>query len=129
MDLPRSRAAAAVAALSLVVGGGAATAARLATHAGPQSDGTAVTPVGFKVTPAGTQTTLGDLPLTTALSPDGRTMLVSNDGQGTQSLQVVDTATSTWRNSVRTTGIVADGSDIFLPPAWVIVPALPVRAL
>jgi YVTN family beta-propeller protein len=46
------------------------------------------------VTPAGSQTTLGDLPLSTALSPDGKTLLVSNDGQGTQSLQVVDTATS-----------------------------------
>ena len=94
MDLPRSRAAAAVATLALVVTGGAATAARLATQAGPRPDGTAITPVGFKVTPAGKQTTLGDLPLTTALSPDGETLLVSNNGQGTQSLQVVDTATS-----------------------------------
>ena len=94
MDLPRSRAAAAVATLALVVTGGAAAAARLATQAGPRPDGTAITPVGFKVTPAGTQTTLGDLPLSTALSPDGQTLLVSNDGQGTQSLQVVDTATS-----------------------------------
>ena len=94
MDLPRSRATAVLGALALVAAGGAATAAQLATHAGPRPNGTAVTPVGFKVTPAGTQTPLGDLPLTTALSPDGKTMLVSNDGQGTQSLQVVDTATS-----------------------------------
>ena len=94
MKLPRSRAAAGVGVLALVVAGGAATAAQLTTHAGPTEDGNAVTPVGFKVTPAGTQTTLGDLPLTTALSPDGKTLLVSNDGQGKQSLQVVDTATS-----------------------------------
>ena len=94
MDLPRSRATAVLGAIALVAAGGAATAAQLATHAGPRPNGTAVTPVGFKVTPAGTQTPLGDLPLTTALSPDGKTMLVSNDGQGTQSLQVVDTATS-----------------------------------
>ena len=94
MNLPRSRATAVIGVLALVAAGGAATAAQLAIHAGPRPDGTAVTPVGFKVTPAGTQTTLGDLPLTTALSPDGKTMLVSNDGQGTQSLQVVDTATS-----------------------------------
>jgi YVTN family beta-propeller protein len=94
VDLPRSRAAAAVATLALVVTGGAAAAVRLAIQAGPRPDGTAITPVGFKVTPAGKQTTLGDLPLTTALSPDGETLLVSNDGQGTQSLQVVDTATS-----------------------------------
>ncbi|MGZ4489891.1 MAG: alkaline phosphatase family protein [Nocardioidaceae bacterium] len=95
MELPRhSRLAAGVGALALVVAGGAATAAQLTTHAGPSGDGTAVTPVGFRVTPAGSQTTLGDLPLNTALSPDGKTMLVSNDGQGTQSLQVVDTSTS-----------------------------------
>ncbi|MGZ4654604.1 alkaline phosphatase family protein [Oryzihumus sp.] len=74
-----------------VIGGGAAfaTASRLA---GPRPDGTAVTPVGFRVTPAGDQTRLGDLPLTSALSPDGRHLLVSNDGQGTQSLQLVDAA-------------------------------------
>jgi YVTN family beta-propeller protein len=81
-----------LAALALV--GGAATAATMRLQAGPAGDGTAVTPVGYQVTPAGDQTTLGDLPLATALSPDGKTMLVSNDGQGTQSLQVVDTATS-----------------------------------
>ncbi len=50
---------------------------------------------GYDVRPAGTQTTLGDLPLGSALSPDGSLLVVSNDGQGTQSLQVVDTATST----------------------------------
>ncbi|MGZ6793007.1 MAG: beta-propeller fold lactonase family protein, partial [Mycobacteriales bacterium] len=79
---------------ALAVAGGAATAATMTKHAGPSGDGTAVTPLGYRVTPAGDQTTLGDLPLATALSPDGKTMLVSNDGQGTQSLQVVDTATS-----------------------------------
>ncbi len=96
MELSRHpRAVAALAATALVVAGGAATAAQLATHAGPSGDGTALTPGGYRVTPAGTQTELGDLPLGTALSPDGSTLLVSNDGQGEQSLQVVDTATST----------------------------------
>ncbi|MGI8523408.1 MAG: YncE family protein, partial [Nocardioides sp.] len=94
MKLPRSRTAVALAALGLVVAGGVATAATTARRVGPSGDGTAVTPVGFRVTPAGAQTTLGDLPLATALSPDGETLLVSNDGQGSQSLQVVDTATS-----------------------------------
>jgi DNA-binding beta-propeller fold protein YncE len=61
-------------------------------HAGPRSDGTAVTPVGFVVTPAGDQTNVGDLPLGAAASPDGRLLVISNDGQATQSVQVIDTA-------------------------------------
>jgi YVTN family beta-propeller protein len=73
--------------------GGTALAVGL-QHAGPGPDGTAVTPIGFTVTPAGQQTNLGDLPLAAASSPDGRWLVVSNDGQGTQSLQVVDTVTS-----------------------------------
>jgi YVTN family beta-propeller protein len=72
--------------------GGTALAVGL-QHAGPKSDGTAVTPIGFTVTPAGQQTNLGDLPLGAVSSPDGRWLVVSNDGQGAQSLQVVDTAT------------------------------------
>jgi YVTN family beta-propeller protein len=49
--------------------------------------------VGFVVTPAGRQNPLGDLPLGSALSPDGHWLAVSNDGQGTQSLQLVNTDT------------------------------------
>ncbi len=73
-----------------LVGGAAAANGWL--RAGPRGDGTAVTPVGQPVTPVGHQTTLGDLPLGVAASPDGRHLLVSNDGQGVQSLQVVDVA-------------------------------------
>ncbi|MCM3569930.1 bifunctional YncE family protein/alkaline phosphatase family protein [Neobacillus mesonae] len=57
---------------------------------GPKTDDTAVTPHGWEVTPAGTQVTLGDFPMGGALSPDHRYLIVSNDGQGEQSLQVVD---------------------------------------
>jgi YVTN family beta-propeller protein len=60
---------------------------------GPRPDGAAVLPSGYAVTPAGQQTPLGDLPLAAAASPDGHWLVVSNDGQGTQSLQVIDTAT------------------------------------
>ncbi len=73
-----------------LVGGGAAAAVGIV--AGPKGDGTAITPTGQKVTPAGQQTTLGDLPLNSALSPDGKRLLVTNNGQGTQSLQLVDPA-------------------------------------
>jgi acid phosphatase len=59
---------------------------------GPQPDGTAINPHGWFLTPAGQQVHLGDKPLGMALSPDGKTLVVSNDGQGTQSLQVIDRA-------------------------------------
>ncbi len=88
-----ARRATGVAAATFLLGGAVAAAATF-RHAGPQGDGTAITPVGYRVTPAGTQTNLGDLPLALRLSPDGSMLLVSNDGQGTQSLQVVDPATS-----------------------------------
>ncbi|MBU8920052.1 beta-propeller fold lactonase family protein [Bacillus sp. FJAT-29953] len=60
---------------------------------GPQENGTAVTPHGWIVTPSGKQVTLGDFPMGGALSPDHRYLIVSNDGQGEQSLQVVDVQT------------------------------------
>src|ERR1700730_8899276 len=60
---------------------------------GPKPDGTAVTPQGWNVTPAGKQVQLGDRPYGMAKSPDGRTILVSNNGVGTQSLMVVDAQT------------------------------------
>jgi YVTN family beta-propeller protein len=65
------------------------------TRVGPRNDRTAVVPTGHRVTPTGRQTALGDLPLGQVLSPDGRTLLVSNDGQGEQSLQVVDVVSGT----------------------------------
>src|SRR5262249_25135294 len=44
------------------------------------------------VSPAGTQTALGERPFGIALSPDGKFLAVSNDGVGTQSIMVVDRA-------------------------------------
>jgi YVTN family beta-propeller protein len=79
---------------AVVVFGSTVAAAAPDGLVGPRPDGAAITPVGYRVTPAGQQTNLGDLPLAMRLSPDGKTLLVSNDGQGQQSLQVVDPATS-----------------------------------
>jgi YVTN family beta-propeller protein len=59
--------------------------------AGPRADGTGVTPNGWIVDPAGTQLQVGGRPYGLALSPDGGRLLLSNDGQGTQSLMSVDT--------------------------------------
>jgi YVTN family beta-propeller protein len=61
-------------------------------HAGPQGDGTAYTSYGWRVTPNGAQTALGERPYGSALSPDGKHLLVSNDGTGDQSLMVIDAA-------------------------------------
>ncbi len=96
------------------LGAGIAVAGVPHKQAGPASDGTAITPVGYRVTPAGTQTPLGDLPLAVRLSPDERSMLVSNDGQGTQSLQLVDVATSTVRQTIPYTS----PASLFTGLAW-----------
>jgi YVTN family beta-propeller protein len=84
----------AAAGLVVVLAAGAGTAAAIsADHAGPQGDGTGITPVGWRVTPVGQQTTLGSLPTTSALSPDGSELLVLNAGDyPIESLQVIDTA-------------------------------------
>ncbi len=47
----------------------------------------------WTITPAGGETRLGDLPMNSVLSPNGHNLLVSNDGAGIQSLQVISTAT------------------------------------
>jgi YVTN family beta-propeller protein len=63
-------------------------------HAGPQGDGTGITTQGWDLTPVGQQVTLGDRPMGIALSPDGKTILVSNDGSSNiESLMVIDRAT------------------------------------
>ncbi|UOF91374.1 beta-propeller fold lactonase family protein [Fodinisporobacter ferrooxydans] len=84
-----SKKVASVAVAALVFGTGSAFAAEQMA-AGPQADGTGVASDGWYLTPAGKQLTLGDFPMGGAVSPDHRYLVVSNDGQGTQSLQVVD---------------------------------------
>src|SRR5262249_48210257 len=62
-------------------------------QAGPRGDGTGVTPQGRILTPAGTQVDLGNRPFGIAISPDGNTILVSNDGSNNiESLMVIDRA-------------------------------------
>ncbi|GAC1394563.1 MAG: alkaline phosphatase family protein [Ktedonobacteraceae bacterium] len=70
-------------------------ATRIAQYDQPGTKGNTTRLVNnWTITPAGTQTLLGDLPLNSVLSPDGRFLLVSNDGAGIQSLQIVATATN-----------------------------------
>jgi YVTN family beta-propeller protein len=68
-----------------------ASSAALAATVGPQADGTSITPQGFKLTPAGTQTDTDSGPLAVAISPLGNIILVENAGYQTHSLQVYDT--------------------------------------
>jgi YVTN family beta-propeller protein len=79
-----------MAALATLILGSGSVYAAYNLVAGPQANGTGVTPHGWTLTPAGTQLSLGDFPMGGVLSPDHRYLVVSNDGQGTQSLQVVD---------------------------------------
>lgn len=62
-------------------------------QAGPRPDGSAITTYGWRVTPAGDQTKLGEKPFGSALSPDGKYLAISNDGTRTQSLSLVEAAT------------------------------------
>jgi acid phosphatase len=66
------------------------------TPAGPQTNPPpdSITPQGWHVSPAGTQTLLGDRPFGIALSPDGKYLAVTNNGASTQSIMIVDRASS-----------------------------------
>ncbi len=79
-----------------------------------------ILPNGRLITPAGTQTTLGNFPLGLASTPDGKFLLVVNNGAGPQSVQVVAAATGEVAQTVpvRTVfnGVVVspDGTRIFV---------------
>lgn len=88
----RMRVFSAVAVLGLLGVGAAFAALAVTEHAGPQGDGTGITPIGWRVTPSGSQLQLGERPLGLALAPNGKTLLASNDGVALQSLMVVDTS-------------------------------------
>ena len=47
-------------------------------------------PNGWKLSPAGTYLPLGDLPLNIQLSPSGKMLAVTNNGQSIQSVQLID---------------------------------------
>src|ERR1700744_611319 len=47
-------------------------------------------PNGWKLSPAGTWLQLGDLPLNIQISSSGRLLAVTNNGQSTQSIQLID---------------------------------------
>ena len=52
-------------------------------------------PNGWSLTPAGKSLPLGDLPLNIKVSPDKKLLAVTNNGQSTQSIQLIDITTNT----------------------------------
>jgi DNA-binding beta-propeller fold protein YncE len=52
--------------------------------------GVTLLPNGWRLAPAGRHLTVGDLPLAMAFSPDGRSVVVTNDGYEKPTLSVVD---------------------------------------
>jgi YVTN family beta-propeller protein len=55
----------------------------------PNVDKKIILPNGWSLTPAGSQVQLGDLPLNIAISPDLKYAAVTNNGQSTQSIQLI----------------------------------------
>jgi YVTN family beta-propeller protein len=58
-----------------------------------EKTGQVLLPNGWKLSPAGSSLPLGDLPLNMQLSASGRLMAVTNNGQSTQSIQLIDPKT------------------------------------
>src|SRR6266851_8669331 len=58
---------------------------------GPLADGGFLLNSGWRLSPAGTQVPLDTLPMSSALSPDGRYLLVLNGGYNPPSISVLDT--------------------------------------
>src|SRR5438552_5400632 len=72
----------------------------LAGPPGPQGGGVTLLPNGWRIAPAGRHITVGDLPLAMVESPDGRYLIVSNNGYAKPTLVVVDTAQLMIRSKV-----------------------------
>jgi len=101
------KAAATAAVLSVVVVGMAAAA--VIRSAGPQPDGTAITPQGWRVTPAGSQTDLGLWPMDVAMSPTGNLLLVANAGYAHHSLTAIDPASGDVLQTISAAGAKSHG--------------------
>lgn len=55
---------------------------------------------GWKLSPVGKMLPLGDLPLNIAVSPSGKLLAVTNNGQSTQSIQLIDAKSKSILDSV-----------------------------
>ncbi|MFI5178784.1 MAG: alkaline phosphatase family protein [Vicinamibacterales bacterium] len=76
------------------------------TWPGSLGGGETLLPNGWRIAPAGRHMSIGDLPLNMVLSPDGRYLIVSNNGYSKPTLRIVDLER----------GVVA--SSVALDDAW-----------
>ena len=67
-------------------------ATALAAQVVPQPNGSLLLPTGWRLTPAGRQIPLSTLPMSMALSPDGKHLVVLNGGFQPPALSVIDVA-------------------------------------
>jgi DNA-binding beta-propeller fold protein YncE len=67
---------------------------------GPQADGSILLPTGWSISPTGKQIPLSTLPMSAALSPDDRYLLVLNGGFLPPSISVIDLASETQASQV-----------------------------
>jgi YVTN family beta-propeller protein len=68
----------------------AAASLAATSRPGREPKGVTLLPNGWRIAPAGRHLAVGDLPLAMVESPDGRTLVVSNNGYAKPSLTVVD---------------------------------------
>jgi YVTN family beta-propeller protein len=97
-NLPIARIAAAVACVSLVALVGSQPTPR--EQVGPLAGGAFLLNSGWVLDPVGRQVPLDTLPMSTALSPDGKYLLALNGGYRPPSLTVIETASGTVKGSV-----------------------------
>lgn len=64
----------------------------LALAQAPTTASRLMLPNGWSLTPVGRSVPLGDLPLNMAISPNGKRLAVTNNGQSTQTIQLIDIA-------------------------------------
>ena len=87
----RARAPAVVPTLALLLAAASGLAApQAAQRPGPVGEGVTLLPNGWRIAPAGGHLDVGDLPLAMAVHPDGRHVVISNNGWSKPSLRVGD---------------------------------------
>jgi len=67
---------------------------------GAAGGGVTLLPNGWKIAPAGQHIQVGDLPLSMVESPDGRTLLIANNGFSTPSISIVDLQNRVVRDAI-----------------------------
>lgn len=77
---------------AIILGAAVGSIAQRASAARPGYTGGGVTllPNGWRIAPAGRHMSIGDLPLAMTLTPDGRSLIVTNNGYARPTLRVVD---------------------------------------